>query len=354
MSLKTNIKKYKEIKGADKPKLIISKQVCADINKLHETVDNIEWSGILFFKVLEGSIESPSEMVMRADYIYPMDIGTSGWTEFNYGSEYLEAFDLLPLIEDDVVVYKPALVHSHHAMEAFFSGTDWETLHEQAPNNNYFLSLIVNYKCKPVAKIAMFGQSQPSAVVFKGTHGEIKVDAPGEDVLMIYDCNIEWENEEWFTKRVEVLKQKAQNKKTLFSKPMDTIGFKPPKQGTLFATPKLSVTEEQLKRIIVQSISGDVTDESNLFTALKTCQSDFKKMGPTWEEEIYETISDNFDEVVQTVLDLEHTTWEDLDVVATKCHKLLQQYNFDKQYTVVVRAICDSLTYFFDESYQVQ
>lgn len=38
------------------------------------------------------------------------------------------------------------LIHSHHNMTCFFSGTDMSELHDNAPNHNYYLSLIVNYK----------------------------------------------------------------------------------------------------------------------------------------------------------------------------------------------------------------
>lgn len=35
-------------------------------------------------------------------------------------------------------------IHSHNTMGVFFSGTDWGELEDNAPNHNYYLSLIVN------------------------------------------------------------------------------------------------------------------------------------------------------------------------------------------------------------------
>lgn len=346
--------KYKEITSTIKPKLIISKNLSTCINALHGAVKRAEWSGILFYKIVEGSVEEPEKLVILADYVYPMDVGTSGWTEFNY-SGWIDAYDVLPLMEDDVMVYKPGLIHSHHVMEAFFSGTDTNTLHEQAPDYNYFLSLIVNYSCNPVAKLAMFGKKTPSDVIFTGTNGEYKLKGAEEGVLLIYEFDIVLETEDWFTKRILDLKEEA-SKRVVKKEPVLVRDYQ---QGELFPSPKktaaakIAVTDEQLKTIIVQSLSGDLLDSRNIYQALKDAKEDFKLQGADWEDEVYQDISVNFDDVVCSVLGLEESTWDELDVISTKCHSLLKSYNWDEGFKGVVRGIQNGLTYFFDESYKV-
>ena len=108
----TSVKRYKEVLSSTRPKLIISKNLSACINMLHGNVKRAEWSGILFYKIIEGSVENPESLVVLADYVYPMDVGTTGWTEFNF-TGWVDAYDVLPLMEDDVMLYKPGLIHSH-------------------------------------------------------------------------------------------------------------------------------------------------------------------------------------------------------------------------------------------------
>lgn len=69
-----------------------------------------------------------------------MDLGTSGYTEFSmtpevssYIANNIELFDC-----------ETGLIHSHHSMGAFFSGTDLDTLQKEGNDTNCFVSLIVD------------------------------------------------------------------------------------------------------------------------------------------------------------------------------------------------------------------
>ena len=86
-----------------------------------------------------GSFEDNSLEIYCED-IYPMDLGTSGWTEFKM-SEDVTAYiaDNLELFECDL-----ALIHSHHSLGAFFSGQDLKTLQIEGNDTNCFVSLIVD------------------------------------------------------------------------------------------------------------------------------------------------------------------------------------------------------------------
>lgn len=69
-----------------------------------------------------------------------MDLGTGAYTEFSmtpevssYIANNIELFDC-----------ETGLVHSHHLMQAWFSGTDISTLQSEGNDTNCFVSLIVN------------------------------------------------------------------------------------------------------------------------------------------------------------------------------------------------------------------
>lgn len=69
-----------------------------------------------------------------------MDIGSSGYTEFDMSPEVIGYMTEHPELLD----MQMALIHSHNTMSTFFSGTDISTLKEEGRDRNHFLSLIVN------------------------------------------------------------------------------------------------------------------------------------------------------------------------------------------------------------------
>ena len=126
------------IKQSATYKLIVPRKVEEKIRYLCRKFPSLEWSGVLF-TTHEGNFEDGS-LVITCQDIYPMDLGSPGFTEFKmdetvsaYIAENMELFDC------DV-----QLVHSHNKMSAFFSGQDQATLREEGNDRNCFVSLIVN------------------------------------------------------------------------------------------------------------------------------------------------------------------------------------------------------------------
>lgn len=132
-------------------KLIIPLNIEQKIRFLCNNINNIEWSGILFYDYT-GRFEDGSLELTCKD-IYVMDIGNSVATKFSITPEvsgYIA--DNLELLSCSM-----GLVHSHHSMATFFSGTDTNTLKIEGEDNIHFLSLIVNnagtYNAKITKKI---------------------------------------------------------------------------------------------------------------------------------------------------------------------------------------------------------
>lgn len=126
-------------KGSSIYKLIVPEKVEEKIRYLLRKFPHTEWSGVLF-TTHEGSFEN-NDLVVTCQDIYPMDLGTAVYTEFNmsedvaaYMAEHIELFDC------DLQI-----LHSHHTMSCTPSGTDLNTLREEGNERNCFVSLIVNH-----------------------------------------------------------------------------------------------------------------------------------------------------------------------------------------------------------------
>lgn len=197
-------KRLQEVYFKNKVKLILSKELISEITLLHSKIGALEWSGPLFYEVLNGDLGAGySDMVIKAHHVYPMDIGTSAFTEYSFGPKLLDAYDANPALEN----MKIGHIHTHHTMNTFFSGTDTDELHENAHQHNYYLSLIVNIAGKYCAKIAFIGESDRNFVYYRGDDKQARTiqSAEREEVLGIIDCDIVFEQPEYFNSQLEDL-----------------------------------------------------------------------------------------------------------------------------------------------------
>lgn len=161
------------VKQSSTYKLIVPKKVEEKIRYLIHKFPHTEWSGILFIKHT-GSFEN-NDLIITCEDLYPMDLGTSGWTEFKM-SEDVTAYiaDNIELFDCDL-----ALIHSHHAMGSFFSGQDLNTLRSEGNDTNCFVSLIVDTKGTYQAAITRKLQTQDEIVTKSlGTSYEFFGDGP--------------------------------------------------------------------------------------------------------------------------------------------------------------------------------
>lgn len=86
------------IKKSATYKLIVPVEVEEKIRYLIRKFPSTEWSGILFY-THQGSFEG-NDLIITCKDIFPMDLGTTGWTEFRmsedvaaYMAENIELFD---------------------------------------------------------------------------------------------------------------------------------------------------------------------------------------------------------------------------------------------------------------------
>lgn len=137
------------IKKPDIFKIIITEPVEKKIRFLCNSLKNIEWSGVLFYRI-SGAFEDDSLTISCID-IFQMDIGASTYTEFTMSPDVIAYMTSHPeLLEKGVY---QGLIHSHHNMSTFFSGTDLNTLKSEGKDTHHFVSLIVNNEGTYTARI---------------------------------------------------------------------------------------------------------------------------------------------------------------------------------------------------------
>ena len=140
-------KEMKIIHRNQKFPLRISEKLERKIRVLCNKFPTTEWSGQLFY-TYTGSFEKGDIVFVAEDLLF-MDTGGSVTTEF-----YLDEANAAAYIADhELWNCQLGLIHSHHSMQAFFSGQDDSMLLQEGKARNHFLSLVVNNEGKYVARI---------------------------------------------------------------------------------------------------------------------------------------------------------------------------------------------------------
>jgi len=127
--------------------LKVPRKVEEKIRYLIRKFPSTEWSGVLFYshtgKFEDGSLE------IYCEDIYPMDLGTGTFTDFKMDES------VVGYIAENIDLFgcDMALVHSHHVLGAFLSGTDLQTIRSEGNDTNCFVSLVVDTKGTYVAAL---------------------------------------------------------------------------------------------------------------------------------------------------------------------------------------------------------
>ena len=143
--METTIQKPKLLeleKKSSSYKLLVSPELEKKIRYYLDRFPSIEYSGTLFYTV-SGSFETNNLVINAFDFLL-QDIGTGSYTEFSESPDVIGYMVEHPELLDETVYQ--GLMHSHHNMGAFFSGTDTSTLREEGSDRVHFVSLIIDTK----------------------------------------------------------------------------------------------------------------------------------------------------------------------------------------------------------------
>ena len=199
-------------------KIVIPAEVEKKIRFLCKNIWDVEWSGVLFYKV-EGAFEDKS-LTIRCVDLFQMDIGTSTYTEFNVSPDMATYMvDHPELLEEGIY---QGLIHSHNNMATFFSGTDTATLSAEGNDMAHFVSLIVNNAGKYTAGVTRkykCVQTVSEKYTYPTWNGEVK---EGVETFDIEEEKLEWFNldivfedatDDFETEMMERLKEIKESKK---------------------------------------------------------------------------------------------------------------------------------------------
>lgn len=181
--------RFEELQLKDTLNVYMPADVKAKIKLLCSKISTIEWSGILVYDI-EGDITNPKECRILLKDIVPMDKGSSSYTTYKLDPKIVMDYYMQ---NPENMDYSIGHIHSHHNMAVFFSGTDTDELHENAPNHNLYLSLIVNNKGEYACKLVFLGEVREACISFLDKDGESVSIGGGnstEKKLVVYDCNI--------------------------------------------------------------------------------------------------------------------------------------------------------------------
>lgn len=210
------------------PKIILSKELVEQINHHHAYIGRDEWCGILLWKIVEGNLDNPDDLVIKCVDMFLMDVGSSSYTEFETDAESIIALaNQFPEYEDGDLI--SGFIHTHHHMKTFFSGTDQSELKDNTTAFSAYLSLIVNFAMDNTARLAFKVKQETekkySIADMFGRFFNLS-DKQEEEFIGYYDCEIEYEekNQTWYTQRAEKLLEE----KTAKASSAKRIGYAQP------------------------------------------------------------------------------------------------------------------------------
>ena len=156
------------------------------IQYLCQRINKVEWSGVMFYSV-KGGIKDFDKMELTIEDIFPMDKGSAGATGYELGDEIIE----YRMNNPESLSWKMGMIHSHHNMKAYFSGTDMEELEDNTAFHNYYLSLVVNNSMDFVAKVAFRGDIKGYECKDEAGKGWNLKLSKNRQVMFTFDCEID-------------------------------------------------------------------------------------------------------------------------------------------------------------------
>lgn len=164
------------------------------ISKMNSYTDaNLEWSGVLF-------LEHISEKEFVAKYILPVDIGSSGYTEFKNRTIDMQSivneFPMDWVIGDGLL---QGFVHSHHSMTTSPSGVDIQEFADSIDSykDKLYISLIVNHHGKYSCRAGFLTNQTFN---FHSEIGSKNLSVKGSQLVIVDEMNVlmpwEWESQE--------------------------------------------------------------------------------------------------------------------------------------------------------------
>lgn len=249
-------------------KMVITKQCLDKIKYLCKQINNIEWSGVLFYSH-QGDFNSDLKII--AEDFYLMDIGDAGTTSYDITPDIFNY-----IAENGLENLHMGLIHSHHNMEAFFSGTDLNTLLTEGSDMNNFVSLIVNNAEKYKAAITR-RRNRTGYYLFSNY-----IESDESNVIEYYELDIinETTEDEKLEARIQEIKNK---KKEVIAKPLSLFNFD--KDFPIINTKISDSVKSYCLKIVTGSVTLDENSKIDINNYIKnTMEKNFNKTFKTYDD----------------------------------------------------------------------
>lgn len=346
---------YPIVTSTKKGKLYLTNNLMKQINMLHSYVGNVEWSGPVFYKVKGGSIANPETIDIEAFAMYPMDIGTAGYTEYEFDVEQtMDMHDYYPEILEKG--WDMGHMHTHHNMKAYFSGTDEQELRDNTPQHAYYLSLIVNHAKQYVARLCVMGKrviSGESGVSYKGIDGEDAVNKSDikqeQDIVYAVDLDVTFDDhcDEFMAQILKIPERKKKKQESLNKEAIQfrkDLGRHPQMDlwggseidswNKSFSPIELDDSnniEDKVRDFCYKIISCDPSAEGHFKTLLDKYEMKFIELSES-EKQLYEQQLDQvFESIYHTIFDKEG--WDNFYENLTAIMDFL--YEYQNSYTII-------------------
>lgn len=167
----------------------ISDRANNQIKYLCSRIADVEWSGVLFYSIADTNV-ALQDYKVTLEYIFPMDKGSAGYTEYEIEGDNVIAFRM---DNPEVNKWHIGHIHSHNNMKSYFSGTDMDELNLNSRNHNNYLSIVVNNRHEIVGKLSFVAESDTgSKFSYTSVAGKLKsfVIGKSQKTMFHYDCKI--------------------------------------------------------------------------------------------------------------------------------------------------------------------
>ena len=322
---------YPIVDSEKKGTLYLSSELKSQIDTFHSFAGSTEWSGILLYTIDRGDIFDPTKLQITAKGMFPMDIGSPGYTEYEFDEYTLDMYDFYPnALEEE---WRLGHIHTHHNMQAYFSGTDLQELRDNIDNHIYYLSLIVNFKGEYCAKICVKGSrtvKENSVLEYKGLLSDESTiqrhkQEREEDIVYAVDMDIkisESTSGPSFINELIKLKDRQKSQKTSYSNiytrgsygdnslsvhpnyksnQLDIWGGN--STSAVGSTNGFSGTEQETNTFIVRliNVNPDYKLESSIENEIKVMKKKYDNMTKTDQELYLSYIGDNISLILDTI-----------------------------------------------------
>ena len=138
-----------------------------------------EWSGPAWYHISKDKEGFPATFQLM--HFHPLDLGhgtATDWDAQDFAKIIRESYEKHPRLKKCCI----GLIHSHHTMGAFFSGTDESTLEEMAPEENFYCSLVVASAKEKFAFAFSYLDQYKQGTLFKLDKSDIVLNSTGKEV----------------------------------------------------------------------------------------------------------------------------------------------------------------------------